>query len=83
MEKIYFYISHRLQREQQILDVLAKNQQQTFTEYELVTQIYKGLHERLIKAAEGNVNHHLQKLLKENKVTIRNNRWQICTVKYF
>lgn len=70
-------MSHRQEREQQIMDVLSNNCQQSFNEYDLVKMIYTGLPEKLIKAAESNVNHHLQKLLKENKVRTINNRWQL------
>ncbi|XP_030752483.1 endoribonuclease LACTB2 isoform X1 [Sitophilus oryzae] len=79
LERIQYYLSHRQEREQQIVNVLNSNQTQSFSEYDLVTLIYKGLSSNLIKAAEGNVNHHLNKLLKEDKVKIVNNRWQFKT----
>lgn len=75
-EKINFYIEHRMQREQQIMDVLSNNRKQAFGENDLVNMIYIDLNENLIKAAENNVNHHLKKLLKENRVVYKNNLWQ-------
>ncbi|KAJ8966397.1 hypothetical protein NQ317_009629 [Molorchus minor] len=76
MEKIKFYISHRMEREHQIMDVLSNNRKQTFGEQDLVKLVYQDLPEKLIKAAESNVNHHLVKLLKEEKVKKHNNLWQ-------
>ncbi|KHN80506.1 Beta-lactamase-like protein 2 -like protein [Toxocara canis] len=52
LEKIKEYISHRNQREQQILDVLHSSK--TASSVKL--------------AALSNVNHHISKLLKENKI---------------
>ncbi|KAL1491659.1 hypothetical protein ABEB36_012222 [Hypothenemus hampei] len=75
-ERIEYYIKHRQEREHQILEVLIENENQCFTEGDLVRTIYKGLNEKLIKAAEFNVNHHLQKLLKEDKVRKIHSRWQ-------
>ncbi|KAG5873923.1 hypothetical protein JTB14_030348 [Gonioctena quinquepunctata] len=75
-EKIKFYINHRMQREQQIVDVLNNNRLQTFTEEDLVRMIYTDLPEKLVKAAENNVNHHLVKLLKEKRVIRVNDKWQ-------
>lgn len=66
-----------MQREQQIMDVLSSNGSSTFGEEDLVKMIYEDLPEKLTKAAECNVNHHLVKLLKENRVTKENGKWQI------
>lgn len=76
MEKIQFYIAHRLEREKQIMDVLSNNPSRFFGENDLVRMIYADLPEKLVKAAEGNVNHHLRKLLKENRVIQKDNMWQ-------
>ncbi|KAJ8934939.1 hypothetical protein NQ314_013098 [Rhamnusium bicolor] len=76
LEKIQFYISHRIEREQQIMDVLSNNRKQYFSEHDLVKIIYVDISEKLVKAAEGNVNHHLLKLLKEEKVKKENSLWQ-------
>lgn len=76
LEKISFYINHRIEREQQILDVLSNNRKQSFGEHDLVKMIYVDVPEKLVKAAENNVNHHLLKLLKEERVKRYNNLWQ-------
>lgn len=77
MEKIQFYITHRMEREQQIIDVLSNNRDQSFAEPDLVKMIYVDIPEKLIKAAETNVNHHLVKLLKEQRVRKHDGVWQI------
>lgn len=76
-EKINYYIHHRNEREQQIMDILTNNRNQQFSEKDLVEMIYVDTPEKLLKAAEYNVNHHLMKLSKENRVTQFNNLWQI------
>ncbi|CAH0557559.1 unnamed protein product [Brassicogethes aeneus] len=76
VEKLQFYIKHRMQREQQILDVLSNNRKSSFGENDLVKMIYTDINEKLIKAAENNVSHHLKKLEKEAKVVNDNNLWQ-------
>jgi len=75
-DKIQYYINHRNTREQQILDVLSNNRTKKFNEKELVDIIYTDTPEKLLKAAQSNVNHHLMKLLKDNKVMQFNGRWQ-------
>lgn len=77
MEKIRFYINHRLQREQQIIEILSNNSSLGFSEEELVKIIYEDLPNKLVKAAESNVNHHLVKLLKENRVRREKDKWQL------
>lgn len=77
MEKIQFDITHRVQREQQIMEVLLTNSSSTFCEEDLVKIIYENLPVKFSKAAECNVNHHLLKLLKENRVKKENDKWQI------
>ncbi|XP_019871229.1 beta-lactamase-like protein 2 homolog [Aethina tumida] len=76
VEKIQFYIKHRLEREEQIMNVLSNNRKQSFGENDLVRMIYHDINEKLIPAAASNVNHHLNKLLKEEKVLKDNNLWQ-------
>lgn len=63
--KIEYYINHRNQREQQILNVLEYNRDKQLTEMDLVREIYKDIPENLHKAAAINVNLHLKKLTKE------------------
>lgn len=77
MEKIRFYINHRMQREQQIMAVLSNNSSLALSEEELVQIIYKDLPSKLAKAAESNVNHHLVKLFKENRVKKEKDKWQL------
>ncbi|XP_022288500.2 endoribonuclease LACTB2-like [Crassostrea virginica] len=67
-EKIQYFINHRLQREKQILDVLEKNPNTSFTALEIVKSVYGELLPEIEIAAAGNVNHHLTKLLKDNKI---------------
>lgn len=76
MEKIQYYINHRLEREQQILAALSDNPSKLFDEEEIVEMIYKDTPAKLKKAAAHNVNHHLKKLLKEQRVKEVNGLWQ-------
>lgn len=80
IKKIEYYIAHRNQREQQILEALKNNSQKQLNEMDLVRIIYMETPEHLWQAAAYNVNHHLTKLTKENKVLCVNidgeNKWQ-------
>lgn len=80
IEKIEYYISHRNQREEQILETLKNNSDKPLTEMDLVKIIYIETPEHLWSAAAYNVNHHLTKLAKENKIkqfsVDGENRWQ-------
>ncbi|XP_050362213.1 beta-lactamase-like protein 2 homolog [Nymphalis io] len=80
LKKIEYYIEHRNQREEQILDVMKKNVETKFNEMDLVKVIYVETPEHLWSAAAYNVSHHLKKLTKENKITCFNtdgeNKWQ-------
>ncbi|KAI4465288.1 endoribonuclease lactb2 [Holotrichia oblita] len=67
-EKIQFYIDHRKQREEQILNVLKTHSDKMFSPMDLVEQIYINTPKNLYEAAAYNVQHHLTKLLKENKI---------------
>ncbi|XP_065075622.1 beta-lactamase-like protein 2 homolog [Ochlerotatus camptorhynchus] len=77
VERIAQYISHRNQREAQIMSVFEKQPSATFDEMDIVKQIYKDTPEHLWKAAAYNVNHHLQKLLVEKKITEDGTRWKL------
>ncbi|XP_014362698.2 beta-lactamase-like protein 2 homolog [Papilio machaon] len=68
IEKIEYYIAHRNLRENQILETLKKNSDKQLTEMDLVRIIYTETPEHLWPAAAYNVNHHLRKLTKENKL---------------
>lgn len=66
-----------MQRERQILDTLDNNPAENFTEMDLVKIIYTDVSPRMYDAAAFNVNHHLVKLLKENRVQKVNGKWKI------
>lgn len=83
IQKIEYYISHRNKREAEILEELKKNSEKQMTEMDLVRVIYTETPEHLWPAAAYNVNHHLTKLTKENKIMSVNvngeNRWQFAS----
>lgn len=76
-EKIKYYIAHRMERETQIMETLNNNRQKAFSEEELVKIIYIDTPVKLHKAAEHNLNLHLHKLLKEDKVISEDNKWRL------
>ncbi|XP_013200465.2 beta-lactamase-like protein 2 homolog [Amyelois transitella] len=80
LQKIQYYIEHRNKREGQILEALKNNASKQLNEMDLVKIIYTETAEHLWPAAAYNVNHHLTKLTKENKVKCvkvdDENRWQ-------
>lgn len=73
--KIQHYIAHRIQRESQILKVLNDSLVKYMLPMEIVKLIYKDTPEHLHLAAENNVNHHLQKLLKDGVIYNQGNKW--------
>ncbi|XP_068237612.1 beta-lactamase-like protein 2 homolog isoform X2 [Palaemon carinicauda] len=75
IERIKHYIDHRNQRESQIVEVLTESPKKFLKAMELVKTIYKETPEILHPAAEVNVNHHLEKLLKDGLVYRENNTW--------
>eukprot|EP01126_Amoeba_proteus_P038639 TRINITY_DN4039_c0_g1_i2.p1 TRINITY_DN4039_c0_g1~~TRINITY_DN4039_c0_g1_i2.p1 ORF type:complete len:114 (+),score=18.88 TRINITY_DN4039_c0_g1_i2:623-964(+) len=61
------YINHRLERERQILNVLAKASG-SMTGMDIVRIIYASYDPDLWPAAERSVRHHLEKLYSERKL---------------
>lgn len=68
VDKIEYYIKHRQQREAQIINCLKSQPDRSFTEMQIVEQIYVETPKELYPAAAYNVHQHLTKLLKEHKV---------------
>ncbi|XP_012999523.2 endoribonuclease LACTB2 isoform X1 [Cavia porcellus] len=62
------YISHRNNREEQILTFIRDNFEKSFTKTQLVKTLYKNVPENLHKMAERNLELHLKKLEKEGKI---------------
>lgn len=77
VERIAQYISHRNQRESQIMSVFEQQPSTLFDEMDLVKEIYKDTPEHLWKAAAYNVSHHLRKLHIEKKITQDGDRWKL------
>ena len=59
-ERLTEYIAHRNLREEQIIDVLRKNRQ--VTSWEIMLEIYPQIDTRLRRAADSNVQSHLEQL---------------------
>ncbi|KAJ8683527.1 hypothetical protein QAD02_019319 [Eretmocerus hayati] len=74
--KIGNYIRHRLEREQQVLNFLRQEGRSCSAE-EIVNSMYTDIPGNLIPAATLNVNHHLEKLMKDGKVSHKNEKWTI------
>lgn len=66
--KILEYMKHRKQREQQVLDVLARDTEGGWTSMDIVKVIYKDYPESLWEPAERGVLQILDKLQNEGKV---------------
>lgn len=77
--KVREYISHRRQREKQVLDVLGSDaeREEGWTAMEIVKVIYKDYPENLWAPAERGVLQILHKLEGEGKVVREGERWKI------
>ncbi len=67
--KIEEYISHRVEREKQILQALSEGAK---TAEEIVEKLYVDLKPELVRLAIGTVNAHLEKIKNENLFTFQN-----------
>ncbi|CAO1394158.1 unnamed protein product [Diamesa serratosioi] len=67
-EKIEYYINHRNERESQILQALKKDQEKAMSDMDIVKIVYTTTPRHLFPAAAINVQQHLIKLQKEDKV---------------
>ena len=74
--KIQFYIKHRMEREQQILNCLQSTEGTGLSSMDIVKSVYKQTPENLWKAAQVNVVHHLEKLKMEKKVAQEDGVWK-------
>ena len=63
------YVSHRLEREQQVLDAVGDGDRTTA---EIVTRLYVGLIDELVPRAQQSVHAHLRKLAGDGRVTTEN-----------
>ncbi|XP_034106979.1 beta-lactamase-like protein 2 homolog isoform X1 [Drosophila albomicans] len=68
--KIEYYIQHRNQREQQILQFFVERPCAPWQAMDVVKVVYKETPEHLWPAAAYNVDHHLSKLHKEGKLQL-------------
>ncbi|CAL1540176.1 unnamed protein product [Lymnaea stagnalis] len=80
VQVIKYYIKHRHDREQQIIQFLKDNLGQELTAMDIVKGVYKGVHENVFEMAAQNVTLHLQKLQKDHVVVSRDGtHWKLAT----
>jgi len=77
--KIQFYIKHRMAREEQIL-ACVKAASEGVTSMDIVKTVYKETPEKLWRAAQVNVGHHLEKLLEEKQVLRLGEIWKCAMI---
>merc|ERR1719219_574744 len=75
VQKIQYYIQHRQQREEQILSTIADSG--PLDSWQIVKIVYKETPEKLHAAANVNVNHHLEKLETEGKISRQGSLWRV------
>ncbi len=68
-ERLQSYVEHRLERERQILAVLAEGGE--LTSWEIMERIYTDIDPRLRRAADGNVRTHLDNLEREGRLQVQ------------
>ena len=67
-----------MEREHQILDCVRSAGPEGLSPMEIVATVYKDTPEKLWRAAEVNVGHHLDKLDKEKKVIQVQGKWSLA-----
>jgi len=77
VQKIQYYIKHRLAREEQILSCLKSYGQDGIDSMGIVKDVYKDTPTNLHRAANVNVQHHLEKLETERKVAKTGSVWKV------
>jgi len=70
------YITHRMQREREILAVIKEHG--ALSSIEITNYVYPDVALAVKLGAVNNVNHHLKKLLKEKKVTSSGSLWSLA-----
>jgi glyoxylase-like metal-dependent hydrolase (beta-lactamase superfamily II) len=73
-KSIETYIKHRLEREEQVFEVLQSGGK--WTPLQIVHAVYEDLPRGVVMSAQFNVEHHLDKLQREGKVTSSFGFWQ-------
>lgn len=68
VQRIEEYISHREERERQIIGVLSAGG--TLTSWQIMERLYADVDPRLRRTADGNVRSHLRKLASEQRLTV-------------
>ena len=77
VEKIKFYIEHRLAREEQILHCLQTEAGEGgIQSMQIVKIVYAKTPENLHRAAQVNVEHHLEKLKMDGRVSKDGSIWK-------
>ncbi|KAL5239266.1 hypothetical protein ACI65C_006676 [Semiaphis heraclei] len=71
------YIKHRLEREVELYNLINKSPAGSLSVEEIVNEMYKVIPNDYKKVALYIVKNHLDKLLKDGKVVLINNKWKI------